>query len=162
MDERRARILDDAVGDATVRERYLSKVHHAAGHAWWTGALMRSGHGRFWLARDGGRDVVVLAHRFGYALIHGVDALTAARVLRHTCDEPLCQDPEHLAASADDYDNRVEWALRRHRIGSPLRDVRGRAGRARAIRAAVLDGRDVAATMRDGMPPVDRHQPTLF
>ena len=31
MDERRARILDDAVGDATVRERYLSKVHHAAG-----------------------------------------------------------------------------------------------------------------------------------
>ena len=158
MDRRRERILEDALGDATVRDRYLGKVHEEAGHLWWSGATMRSGHGRFWLGRDRGRDVVVLAHRFSFALAHGLDALLAAPVLRHTCDEPLCQDPEHLAPSEDDYDNRIEWLIRRHRIGSPLRDVRGRAGRARAIR----DGRPVEAVMREGLSQLDRDQPTLF
>lgn len=34
MDRRRERILEDALGDATVRDRYLGKVHEEAGHLW--------------------------------------------------------------------------------------------------------------------------------
>lgn len=82
--------------------------------------------------------------------------------LRHGCDEALCQRPEHLAPSYDDNDNRLEWMLRRHRIGSPHRDVRGASGRARAIRAAVLADGDVAQALRDGQPALDALQPTLF
>lgn len=162
MHAHRAELLDAAVEAEGVRARYWSKVHTAGEHWWWTGAIMRTGHGRFWLGRDGDTDVVVLAHRFGYALAHGVDALIDAPVLRHGCDEALCQRPEHLAPSDDDHDNRLEWMLRRHRIGSPHRDVRGASGRARAIRAAVLGDGDVAQALRDGQPALDALQPTLF
>jgi hypothetical protein len=58
-------------------------------------------HGRFRLRTVGGRDVRILAHRFGYALEHGPDALMSARVLGYGCDNPLCQriDPEHVRGS---------------------------------------------------------------
>lgn len=163
MDEHRLELLDTAVRDAQVRDRYWAKVWSGHGENWWwTGAIMRSGHGRFWIGQDRGRDVVVLAHRFGFALDHGVDALAAAPVLRHMCDEALCQRPEHLSAANDDRDNRLDWVLRRHRVGSPLRDTRGPAGRARAIRRAVLAGEDIAQVMREGMSDLDRRQLTLF
>lgn len=163
MDEHRLELLDAATRDEHVRARYWAKVWSGAGENWWwTGAIMRSGHGRFWIGLDRGQDVVVLAHRFGYALEHGVEALASARVLRHECDEALCQRPDHLTGAVDDHANRLDWVLRRHRIGSPLRDARGPAGRARAIRHAVLTGQDVAQAIRDGVPDLDRHQPTLF
>lgn len=162
MDEHRLDLLDAAVRDEQVRARYWSKVSVAGENWWWTGAIMRSGHGRFWIGRDRGRDVVVLAHRFGFALEHGVDALAQAPVLRHRCDEALCQRPGHLAAADDDHANRLDWVLRRHRIGSPLRDTRGPAGRARAIRHAALTGQDIAQAMREGMSDLDQRQLTLF
>lgn len=163
MDTRRADFLAAAIADEGVRARYWAKVARTSSSHWWyTGAIMRSGHGRFWVGRDDPRDVVVLAHRFGFALAHGIGALLEAPVLRHDCDEALCQHPDHLVPATDDHDNRIDWLLRRHRIGSPLRDVRGRAGRARAIRAAVLAGHEVSAVMEAGMSDLDRRQLTLF
>lgn len=163
MDKNRLDFIAAALDDEGVRARYWAKTaRRATGHWWYTGAVMRSGHGRFWVGRDQQRDVVVLAHRFGYALAYGLSALLEAPVLRHDCDEALCQRPDHLIPALNDHDNRLDWLLRRHRIGSPLRDVRGRAGRARAIRAAVLAGEDVHAVMTAGMPDLDRDQPTLF
>lgn len=163
MDDHRIALLEAAVQDEGVRARYWTKVAPDLGQNWWyTGAIMRSGHGRFWIGRDGERDVVVLAHRFGFALAYGIDALIAAPVLRHSCDEALCQRPDHLLPAVDDHDNRIDWLLRRHRVGSPLRDARGASGRARAIRQAVIDGRDVAQAMRDGLSELDSQQLTLF
>ena len=163
MDPARLRFLEDALEDNDVRDRYHAKVAVTETHWWFTGAIMRSGHGRFWVGTDSnGRDVVVLAHRFGYALEHGAAALRAAPVLRHSCDEALCQRPTHLEPATDNHENHLEWLLRRHRINSPLRDVRGRAGRARAIRAAILAESDVAAAIRLGMSELDRQQPRLF
>lgn len=159
---RRADFIAAAIANDRVRARYWAKVTRTGSHWWFTGAIMRSGHGRFWVGRDGHRDVVVLAHRFGFALEHGFGALLETPVLRHSCDEALCQRSDHLVAAADDYANRIDWLLRRHRIGSPLRDVRGRAGRARAIRGAVLAGEDVSAVMAAGMSDLDRSQLTLF
>lgn len=163
MDEQRVDFLAAALADEGVRARYWAKTsRRPTGHWWYTGAIMRSGHGRFWVGRDGQRDVVVLAHRFGYALAHGVTALLEAPVLRHDCDEALCQRPDHLTPATTDHENRIDWILRRHRIGSPLRDVRGRAGRAHAIRSAVLAGEDVSTVLAEGMSDLDRSQPTLF
>lgn len=162
MDTHRADLIAAAIADDTVRARYWAKVERTSSHWWFTGAIMRSGHGRFWIGRDRRRDVVVLAHRFGFALSEGLGALLEAPVLRHTCDEALCQRPDHLVPAIDDHENRTDWLLRRHRIGSPLRDVRGRAGRAHAIRAAILAGGDVADAMRSGMSDLDRSQLTLF
>lgn len=48
---------------------------------WWTGAVTTKGHGRFWVGTDparAGEGFVVIAHRFGYALEFGFDALAAA------------------------------------------------------------------------------------
>jgi len=68
----------------------------------WTGAISGKGHGRFQIAdqhlsRPDGtttrRTYVVIAHRFGYAALHGVDALLQVPLLAHQCDNPLCQNP---------------------------------------------------------------------
>ena len=78
---------------------------------------------------------VIIAHRFGYALAHGVSVLDGMRVLGHRCDNPLCQrvGPGHLVASSATL-NRREWALRRLLTGSPLTDPRGPRQRAQALR----------------------------
>ena len=162
MNRKHRLFLENAIKDPAVVGRYEAKVLRETDHWWWLGALMRSGHGRFWVGRQDGHDVVVLAHRFGYAVANGVAVLDAAPVLRHACDEALCQRPQCLIAGEDNYTNAVEWATRRHRIGSPLRDTRGRAGRARAIRSTARAGGDIAAARAAGMPQVDRDQPTLF
>jgi hypothetical protein len=71
-----------AIADPAVLTRYRAKVATVPGSEclWWTGAVAgRSerertdggGHGRFWYAP--GR--VIIAHRFAYAVMHGVDAL---------------------------------------------------------------------------------------
>ncbi len=82
--------------------------------AWWTGALCGRGHGRFWLASVAGRDVAIIAHRFGFALEHGLEELLNVPVLGHRCDNPLCQliAPRHVVRSSPSK-NRREWATRR-------------------------------------------------
>ncbi len=69
---------------------------------WFTGALSGRGHGRFWLAPVDGRDVTIIAHRFGFALEHGLEELLAVPVLGHRCDNPLCQliAPRHVVRSS--------------------------------------------------------------
>lgn len=163
-----------ALSDADTIARYRSHVRQVPGSscAWWCGALSGRGHGRFWLARAGGQDLVVIAHRFAFGLIHGIDELLATRVLGHGCDNPLCQqvDERHVRASSPLL-NRREWAARRRVSGSAVNDRRGARGRARALRDAVLAGGAqiglVDALGRDGgvqMPlwgvdPQGRHLP---
>jgi hypothetical protein len=66
------------------------------------GCSVGRGHGRFWLARVAGRDVVVIAHRFAFALEHGVDAVEQVPLLGRRCDNPLCQPiaPGHVEPSS--------------------------------------------------------------
>src|SRR5699024_4892509 len=98
---------------------------------WWTGAVSGRGHGRFYYAP--GR--VVIAHRFAFALAHGVVALDEVPVLGHRCDNPLCErvEPGHVVASSYE-ENRREWAARRELSGSPLGDPRGSRKRSRELR----------------------------
>jgi hypothetical protein len=59
----------------------------------WTGAVAGRGHGRYWI----GRGSVVIAHRFGFAVAHGVDALLALPTLEHECD--ACTGPRPTRAA---------------------------------------------------------------
>ncbi len=69
--------LRAAVADPEVVARYRAKVLLVPGSEcwWWAHAVSGRGHGRFWLAEVKGRSVVVIAHRFAWALEHGVDSL---------------------------------------------------------------------------------------
>lgn len=111
----------------------------------WGGERARS-RAVFWFAP--GR--VIIAHRFGFAQVHGVEALDDVEVLGHRCDNPLCQriDPWHVVASSY-VENRREWAIRKAHSGSPLGDPRGARRRARELRnMARQDPALVAADLR--------------
>lgn len=142
--------------------RYHAKIAAVPGYEclFWTGAITARGHGRFWIADDTTeRDYVVIAHRFGYGLAHGYDALMATEVIAHRCDNPLCQHPGHWRQSTHAR-NKTEWAARRHTLTGPLRDLRGARGRALAISDAVRDGRPLADVVACGVREGDRDQLT--
>ena len=109
MDQAGVAALAAALADPARLALYRSKIVTVPGNEclWWTGAVAgRShreaqtggGHGRFWFAP--GR--VIIAHRFAYAVMHGVQALEETRLLGHRCDNPLCQRiaPGHVEPSS--------------------------------------------------------------
>ena len=155
--------LEAALGDRGVIERYHAKIHpqRVAGCLWWVGAISSKGHGRFWVGADPARPgagFVVIAHRFGYAIEHGLQALVDAPVLAHAvCDNPMCQDPAHLRPSTV-AENTQDWAVRRHRLAGPLRDRRGARARAERARQALREGRDPLEALSTGIPMVERDQ----
>lgn len=67
-----------------------SRVQRSDGCWLWLGAINRDGYGRF---NVGGR--CIGAHRFAYEREHG--KLPPGTVLRHSCDNPACCNPAHLA-----------------------------------------------------------------
>ncbi len=171
MSRRSLRVVRDALSDPAARERYDAKVHRLGREDCWyfLGAIHPHGHGRFWvgnvyLSPGRRRDVVMIAHRFGFAIEYGFEALQHAPVLEHRCDEPSCQNPRHwtVGTIASNYE---DWLYRRSTPGSPLRDRRGPAGRARAVRDVILAGGgtdQIAAVKQAGISDVDRDQLTLW
>lgn len=151
-------LLRAAVADEETVARFHAKIVTLPGPGGcrlWASAVAGRGHGRFWLGAVEGRDVVVIAHRFSWALTHGVDHLLATPLLGHRCDNPLCQlvGPGHVEASSA-WRNRQEWLMRRHTIAGPLCDTRGARGRARAVRDALRadpSGAAAAEVMRAGL-----------
>lgn len=163
-----AELLDDA---ATV-ERYRARVcERAPDKCWyWLGAISDTGHGKLRAGRGGRRAVVVSAHVFGFQLAHGVLRPRNGEeiVIRHKCDEASCQNPACWIAGTR-ADNVADYLSRRHRgHDHPLADIRGAAGRAVAIREAILDarrsGRDVESAIWSARAAGvrDAQQDTLF
>ena len=154
-------VLAAAIRDVDVVARYRAKLAEVDGSTclWWTGAISGRGHGRFWVS--GSR--VVIAHRFGFALDHGVELLAAVDVLGHRCDNPLCQrvGPGHIVASTP-RGNRREWAARRGLAGSPVGDGRGSRERARVMRDLVRRDPDLAAVELRRLAARSGHQPPLW
>ncbi|PBC53884.1 hypothetical protein CJ177_32555 [Rhodococcus sp. ACPA1] len=60
-------------------------------------------------------------------------------MLCHQCDFAGCVNPHHMRLGTNAV-NRTECHLRRRNLASPLADVRGPAGRIRAVAAAVRTG----------------------
>ena len=171
MSARTIAALYDAVEDPAVVGRYramVSPVVSDRGCRLWTGAVSSRGHGRLWLSsfpvevagKTDVRDVCVIAHRFGYALEHGVGALLRADKVTHLCDEPLCQEPTHWRPGTTT-SNVQEFHDRKHTPGSPLRDTRGARGRAVALRDGMKAGTPLAALVAAGQPAGDLIQDPL-
>ena len=80
-------LLRSAVADEQTVQRYRAKTRSMPSSSclWWTGAASARGHGhghgRFWLGEGDGRDVVVIAHRFAWALEFGVEDLQSVPVV---------------------------------------------------------------------------------
>lgn len=150
---------------ASTRRRYealVCPVAMSSGCRPWMGAVGGNGHGRFWIcATPDGRDLVMTAHRAGFAIVNGFDALASSAMVRHTCDEPICQNPEHWSLGTS-RQNLNEWLARVAIPGSPLRDVRGPLGRAVALRDAARCGADLNAVALCGIPANDQYQDSLF
>ncbi|MFJ8855206.1 HNH endonuclease [Streptomyces sp. NPDC102437] len=157
------------LADGETVERYRSHVLRRGPDDcwWWTHSLSDTAHGTF---RGGSRTTktsrVVLAHLFGYRLSYGENSIPRGFVVRHTCDEPPCQNPAHWILGTRG-DNNRDAASRRRLAGHALTDVRGAAGRARAVQAAIAAadpdrlGEAIAAALAEGHPS-GAHQDALF
>ena len=147
------------LADPATIERYHSKVYRRAGPGcwYWLSAISSTGHGRLRCGtralepeRPGTR--VVASHVYGFQLSRGLlrpdPATRLLPVIRHRCDEASCHRPSHWATGST-ADNAADFAARGGVPGSPLTDRRGAAGRAIAIRGAILAGLD-RVTARSG------------
>ena len=161
-----------AVTDPVIVDRYWSHIKTGRDdECWlWTGAISGKGHGRFQIAGqhitqpDGSvrrRTYVVIAHRFGYAARHGVDALLQVPLLAHQCDNPLCQNPRCWRESNHRANGR-DYAYRRDIVRGALTDTRSARGRARAVRDAARNGAAISEAVLAGLRPVHLHQIELF
>ncbi len=118
-------VLATALRDPNVVIRYQAKIVTVPGSGclWWQGAVSGRGHGRFYVATvvadlgGGDRDLCVIAHRFGYALIYGSAALNAVPVLGHGCDNPLVRR-EALVDRVEGRDLRRPVAAGRLKLGA--------------------------------------------
>jgi hypothetical protein len=126
--------------------RFFAKVvadPRPGGCQHWIGAIGDDGYGRF-QAGTGPDARTTRAHRWNFDYACGLRPLH--RPLLHSCDETGCVAVEHLMVGTA-----AENAAAMHRRGRGWRrhtartDLRGPAGRARAIRAALRDGWDLAA-----------------
>lgn len=160
-----AELLRAALVNESVQTRYrahISDVETPTGCQLWTGAVSGRGHGRMWVgALASGKDVTVIAHRYGWGLAYGYQALMETPRLRHDCDNPLCQNMAHVRQGTE-ADNRNDWAARYGTPGSPLHDRRGALGRALALRKAARSGDDIGQAIDEGLTDLDRYQPGLF
>jgi hypothetical protein len=129
------------LADPATLARFDAKTYHRGPEqCWpWLAALSADGHGRFRAgSRATGTSLVIAAHAFAYHRAHGITPtdLHSGIVRRHRCDEAACVNPAHLVAGTATQ-NTTEYLARRHRLGGPLADRRGAAGRALAIRNAI-------------------------
>jgi hypothetical protein len=172
MSDQTVQYLRVAVADPELVGRYWSHVKIGRrDECWlWTGAISGKGHGRFQIADDHlpqpdgtmrRRTYVVIAHRFGYAALHGVDALLQVPLLAHQCDNPLCQNPKCWRES-NHRANGQDYGRRRDVVRGALGDTRGARGRARAVRDAARNGAAISEAVLAGLSPVHLHQIELF
>jgi hypothetical protein len=134
--------------DPTVIARFEAKRYQRSDElCWmWLGGVSSTGYGSFRAASLPGptRPGTVSAHLFAYQLTHGVIPRlgwsgTEDTVICHQCDFTGCVNPAHMRLGTHAL-NRLEYLSRRRNLCSPLADVRGAAGRTRAIAAAIRAG----------------------
>ena len=134
--------------DPTVIARFDAKRYRRSDDlCWvWLGGVSSTGYGSFRAASLPGptRPGTVSAHLFAYQLTYGIIPRLGwsggeDTVICHQCDFTGCVNPAHMHLGTH-ATNRFEYLTRRRNLASPLADVRGAAGRTRAIAAAIRTG----------------------
>lgn len=126
---------------STLEQRYWSHVQSGtADECWpWTAHCNKLGYGKVWVGYDAqGRVVMESAHRVAWMLKHG--DWPGDLHVRHTCDNPPCQNPAHLIVG-NHQDNMRDMADR----GRAAHIIGERHGLAKLTEEAVRD----IVTMRD-------------
>ena len=125
--------------------RFAAKVvgdPRPGGCAHWVGAIGDDGYGRF-QAGTGPSARTVRPHLWVFEAAHGVRPVRVP--VLHGCDETGCVALEHLTVGTQAQNMAQMHARgRRGRRHASAVDLRGPAGRARAIRTALTDGWDEA------------------
>ena len=148
-DHDRAVRLPDEVWGKLLRDPATLAAYHAKvfrrgqDDDWfWLGAISEDGQGKLRVPRAMGERVIsapVLGWQISRGpLPPGPDGRLP--VIRHSCDESACLNPLHWILGTRS-DNAADYEARKDDPFSPLRDKRGPAGRARAIRDAILQAR---------------------
>jgi hypothetical protein len=77
--------------DLSAEQRFWAKVDRA-GDCWlWTASRRGDGYGAFQVESQR----QISAHRYSYLLNHG--PIPEGMVVMHSCDQPLCVNPDHLS-----------------------------------------------------------------
>lgn len=112
---------------------YMGTELPAARHCWlWLGTITPTGYGVVMV-----RGKNIQAHRLSYTIFNG--PLAADQIVRHTCDNPPCVNPHHLAAGSQAQNMQDCTDRGRQALGSALpisrltpeivREIRGLRGR---------------------------------
>lgn len=102
------------IPDLTPQEiaRFRSKITIGPDCHLWQNETNNKGYGRFNIYRDGQR-IRILAHRLAYVLAHQEEPMGNVELL-HSCDDPRCCNPAHLAVGS--HADNVRDAVERGRI----------------------------------------------
>lgn len=124
---RRWRKYGDPLGGdrnhAPAGARFWRRVDKS-GNCWlWTGSRTQAGYGRFQTGGKGGP--YHLAHRFSCELVHG--PIPEGAVVMHTCDNPSCVNPAHLALGTHKDNTADMIAKGRRRVVAPVGRDNGKA-----------------------------------
>jgi hypothetical protein len=118
--------------------RFWAKVSKGPGCWLWTAAT-RHGYGAFGVPLGNARQRVAQAHRVAYELAKG--KIPDGAVIMHTCDTPLCVNPDHLrCGSMSDNSTDAVMKGRWHSVRSPRRFRRANARRPHVRRLLELLG----------------------
>lgn len=82
------------IGDG-IRARFDAKVTKTAG-CWEWSASRANGYGQFPVKQSDGTWRPIVAHRVAYEFRHG--PIPDGLLIRHTCDNQGCVNPDHLEA----------------------------------------------------------------
>lgn len=136
--------------DGAAKERFWAKIDTSGSGCWeWQGYTNRDGYGSFTI---GGK--TIRTHRAAYALVNGV--IPQGLVVRHSCHNPACCNPDHLSVGTQ-RDN-VRDMVEAGRQFSELRKKPKSAEHAVKIAQAIKEYR--ARLKAEGRPHNGRHKLT--
>lgn len=148
-----ARLADELT--PAIIARFHAKYEKSEHGCWlWKSGCDVNGYGMFMVCRVAGRQLNVQAHRLAYLLAHGEQI--SGWVVRHSCNNPPCVNPDHLKLGTQ-ADNMADRKASGH-YGVPWRDAKCKLSRGdvRAIRASFAKSVDLARAYAVSVSAISR------